>query len=183
MLYLRGNIPPFIHVSEGKLHDINVLDLPVSEPGTLYVMDRGYLDYVRLYPLNQASAFAIRAKSNLRFPRVYSHSVDKHTGLRCDQTVMLTVFYPAQRHSDKLLRIKCYRLPGEQIQTSGTDNRRTLSIPLAGGTVFQMDQTAPADQVILRDIGKHHQDTGLDCRLRVRAGRHDQEAINIKVSL
>ena len=109
LLDLRGNIPSFIHVSEGKLHDVNVLDLLVPEPGAFYVMDRGYLDYERLYQLNQASAFfVIRAKSNLQFRRVYSHPVDKRTGLRCDQTVMLTGFYPVQRYPDKLRRIKYY---------------------------------------------------------------------------
>jgi transposase len=109
LLDLRGNIPTFIHISDGKLHDVNVLDILMPEPGAFYVMDRGYLDFDRLYQLGQACAyFVIRAKSNLQCRRVYSHPVDKSTGLRCDQTVALTGFYTAQHYPDKLRRIKYY---------------------------------------------------------------------------
>ncbi len=109
LLDLRGNIPSFIHISEGKIHDVNVLDILFPGPGAFYVMDRGYLDFERLYQLSQASAFfVIRAKSNLQCRRVYSHSIDKSTGLRCDQTVVLTGFYSAQHYPDKLRRIKYY---------------------------------------------------------------------------
>ena len=109
LLDLRGNIPSFIHISDGKLHDVNVLDMLLPEPGAFYVMDRGYLDFERLYQLDQESAFfVIRAKSNLQFRRLYSSSVDKSTGLRCDQTIMLTGFYTAQYYPDKLRRIKFY---------------------------------------------------------------------------
>ena len=88
---LRGNIPSFIHVSDGKMHEVNVLDLITPEPGSFTVMDRGFLDFKRLYRLTQAGAFfVIRPKSNTLFKRVYSRSVDKTTGLRCDQTVRLT---------------------------------------------------------------------------------------------
>ena len=88
---LRGNIPSFIHVSDGKMHEVNVLDLMTPEPGSFTIMDRGFLDFVRLYRLTQAGAFfVIRPKSNTLFNRVYSRSVDKTTGLRCDQTVRLT---------------------------------------------------------------------------------------------
>jgi len=80
-----------LQFSDGKLHDVNVLDLLLPEPGAFYVMDRGYLDYGRLYQLDQAKAFfVIRAKSNLQFRRVSSHPVDKETGLRCDQIIKLT---------------------------------------------------------------------------------------------
>jgi hypothetical protein len=90
-LDLRGNIPSFIHVSDGKMHEVNVLDLMVPEPGSFTIMDRGFLDFARLYRLTQAGAFfVIRPKSNTRFVRVYSRAVDKTTGLRCDQTVHLT---------------------------------------------------------------------------------------------
>ena len=109
LLDLRGNIPTFIHVSDGKLHDVNVLDILLPEPGAFYVMDRGYLDFDRLYQLNLALAFFVtRAKSNLQFRRIYSHPVDKSTGLRCDQTIMLTGFYPVQNYPAKLRRIKFY---------------------------------------------------------------------------
>ena len=87
---LRGNIPAFVHVSDGKMHEVNVLDLIVPEAGSFTIMDRGFLDFVRLYRLTQAGAFfIIRPKSNTLFRRVYSRAVDKTTGLRCDQTVRL----------------------------------------------------------------------------------------------
>jgi hypothetical protein len=87
---LRGNIPSFIHISDGKMHEVNVLDLIAPEPGSFTIMDRGFLDFERLYRLTQAGAFfVIRPKSNTRFKRVYSRTVDKTTGLRCDQTVRL----------------------------------------------------------------------------------------------
>ena len=109
LLDLRGNIPSFIHISDGKLHDVNVLDILLPEPGAFYVMDRGYLDYDRLYQIHKDQAFfVIRAKSNLKFRRVYSHHVDKSIGLRCDQTIMLTGFYASQRYPEKLRRIKFY---------------------------------------------------------------------------
>ena len=88
---LRGNIPSFIHVPDGKMHEVNVLDLIAPEPGSFTIMDRGFLDFARLYRLTQAGAFfIIRPKSNTLFRRVYSRAVDKTTGLRCDQTVRLT---------------------------------------------------------------------------------------------
>ncbi|WJW74366.1 IS4 family transposase [Thiohalobacter sp. IOR34] len=109
LLDLRGNIPSFIHISDGKLHDVNVFDLLLPEPGAFYVMDRGYTDFERLHQLHHASAFfVIRAKSNLKFRRIYSHPVDKNSGLRCDQTVALTGFYTAQYYPDRLRRIKYY---------------------------------------------------------------------------
>ena len=88
---LRGNIPSFIHVSDGKMHEVNVLDLIMPQPGSFTIMDRGFLDFARLYRMTQAGAFfVIRPKSNTLFKRVYSRTVDKTTGLRCDQTVRLT---------------------------------------------------------------------------------------------
>jgi len=88
---LRGNIPSFIHVSDGKMHEVNVLDLMTPEAGSFTIMDRGFLDFARLYRLTVAGAFfVIRPKSNTLFKRIYSQPVDKATGLRCDQTVRLT---------------------------------------------------------------------------------------------
>jgi hypothetical protein len=88
---LRGNIPSFIYVSNGKMHEVNVLDLMTPEPGSFTIMDRGFLDFARLYRLTQAGAFfVIRPKSNTAFQRVYSRPVDKTTGLRSDQIVRLT---------------------------------------------------------------------------------------------
>lgn len=109
LLDLRGSIPTFIHISDGKLHEVNTLDILPLEAGAFYVMDRGYLDFARLYKISQACAFfVIRAKSNLKCQRVYSHPVDKTTGLICDQSVMLTGFYQAKDYPDKLRRVKYY---------------------------------------------------------------------------
>jgi hypothetical protein len=109
LLDLRGNIPTFIHISDGKLHEVNTLDIIPVEPAAFYVMDRGYLDFARLYALSQAAAFfVIRAKSNLKCRRVYSHPVDRTTGIICDQTVVLTGFYQAKYYPDKLRRVKYY---------------------------------------------------------------------------
>lgn len=107
LLDLRGAIPTFIHISDGKLHDVNVLDLLVAEPGAFYVMDRGYLDFERLYTLHQAGSFFVtRAKSNSKFRRLASRPVDRSTGLICDQSVELTVFYSHQGYPERLRRIR-----------------------------------------------------------------------------
>ena len=107
LLDLRGSIPTFIHISDGKLHDVKVLDLLLPEAGAIYLMDRGYLDFSRLYTLHQCAAFfVVRAKSNWRYRHLYSRPVDKQTGLKCDQTVVLTGFYAAKDYPDKLRRVK-----------------------------------------------------------------------------
>jgi len=107
LLDLRGAIPTFIHISDGKMHDVNVLDLLIPEPAAFYVMDRGYVDFQRLYNLHQGSAFFVtRAKSNLQCRRLYSHPIDKSLGLRCDQTIRLTGFYAARDYPEKLRRVK-----------------------------------------------------------------------------
>ncbi|TLM97649.1 IS4 family transposase, partial [bacterium] len=97
LLDLRGNIPTFIYISDGKLHEVKTLDLLPIEAGAFYVMDRGYLDFERLYPFAHGGAFfVIRAKSNLKCRRIYSHPVDRSTGVICDQSVQLTGFYQAK---------------------------------------------------------------------------------------
>jgi len=107
LIDLRGNIPSFIHISDGKLHDVNVLDELLPEPGAFYVMDRGYLDFERLHRLHLAGAFFVtRAKSNLKATRRYSRPVDRATGLICDQTITLTVFYSKTGYPEALRRIR-----------------------------------------------------------------------------
>jgi hypothetical protein len=107
LLDLRGAIPSFIHISDGKLHDVNVLDLLLPEAGAFYVMDRGYLDFERLHGLEQAGAFfVIRAKSNLHAHRLYSAPIDRSTGLICDQTIVLNGFYSSQHYPQHLRRIR-----------------------------------------------------------------------------
>jgi hypothetical protein len=107
LLNLRGSIPEFILISDGKMHDVNVLDYLIPAPGAYYLMDRGYLDFTRLYEINTCQAFFVtRAKDNFKFKRRYSHPVDKSTGLICDQTVVLTTFYSAKAYPEPLRRIK-----------------------------------------------------------------------------
>ena len=107
LIDLRGNIPSFIHISDGKLHDVNVLDELLPEPGAFYVMDRAYVDFERLYRLHLARAFFVtRAKSNLKAKRRYSQVVDRSLGLICDQTITLSVFYSKTGYPEVLRRIR-----------------------------------------------------------------------------
>jgi transposase len=109
LLNLRGNIPEFIHISDGKLHDVNVLDILIPEAGSIYVMDRGYVDFARLFSMHQALAFFVtRAKSNFKCRRRYSRPVDKRTGLRCDQTVVLTGVRSRGDYPEPMRRIVYY---------------------------------------------------------------------------
>ena len=107
LLDLRGNIPAFIHISDGKVHEVNILDRLLPEAGAFYVMDRGYLDFERLFRLHTAGSFFVtRGKSNLKAQRRYSRPVDRGTGLICDQTVVLTGFYSSQDFDTPLRRIR-----------------------------------------------------------------------------
>jgi hypothetical protein len=107
LLDLRGNIPTFLHISDGKLHDVNVLNILLPEPGAFYIMDRGYVDFGRLFVLHTAGAFfVIRAKSNTQYRRRYSHAVDKSGGVRCDQTIVLTGVDTASAYPQSLRRVK-----------------------------------------------------------------------------
>jgi transposase len=107
LLDLRGAIPAFIHISDGKMHEVNVLDFLPIEAGAFYVMDRGYLDFSRLYKLHQAGAFFVtRAKSNMKARRVYSAQTDRETGVICDQAIALNGFYAAQDYPEHLRRIR-----------------------------------------------------------------------------
>jgi len=109
LLDLRGDIPTFIWITDGKVHDVNVLDHLIPEPGAIYIMDRAYLDFHRLYQMHQSSAiFVTRSKSNTGLRRLYSHKVDKTTGVRCDQIVVPTGFYAKKDYPDKLRRIKFF---------------------------------------------------------------------------
>ena len=109
LLDLRGDIPTFIWITDGKVHDVNVLDHLIPEPGAIYIMDRAYLDFQRLYQLHQCSAiFVTRSKTNTGLRRIYSHKVDKSTGVRSDQTVALTGFYSKKDYPEKLRRIKYF---------------------------------------------------------------------------
>ncbi len=107
LLDLRGNIPSFLYVSDGKFHDVEVLDQLLLEPGAFYVMDRGFIDYARLHRFHRAGAFfVVRARANMRVKRRYSHPVVRSSGLRSDQTVLLTGFYSAKDFPEPLRRVR-----------------------------------------------------------------------------
>jgi IS4 transposase len=107
LLDLRGNIPAFIHISDGKTHEVNVLDMLAFEAGAFYVMDRGYLDFSRLFALHQTGAFFVnRAKRNMDARRVYSMPVDRSTGVICDQRISLNGYYISKAYPEQLRRIR-----------------------------------------------------------------------------
>jgi Domain of unknown function (DUF4372)/Transposase DDE domain len=109
LLDLRGQIPTFVRVTPARVHDLNMLDVLVPEPGAFYVMDRGYLDFARLYRYDQHGAFfVIRARKRLRFRALVSHTVDKTSGVQCDQTIKLASFYPAHGYPDHLRRVRYF---------------------------------------------------------------------------
>jgi len=107
LLDLRGNIPTFIHITDGKVHDVNVLDILIPEPGAFYIMDRGYVDFKRLYTMHSMGAFfLIRAKTNTLYKRRYSHKIDTSTGVVCDQTIVLTGIKTSVDYPQALRRVK-----------------------------------------------------------------------------
>lgn len=108
-LDLRGSIPTFIEITDGKVHDVNILDMLIIESGAFYIMDRAYLAFERLYHIDQSQAFfVIRQKQNFNYRRLYSLKVDKTKGYKCDQIIKLTGFYTSKKYPDKLRRIKLY---------------------------------------------------------------------------
>jgi hypothetical protein len=122
-LDLNGNIPSFFLITKAKTHDVNFLDHLTYEVGAIYIMDRGYFDFQRLHTIHKQKAFfIIRAKDSLSFQRLYSHSIDKTTGLRCDQTIRLKNFYSQKHYSNKLRRIKYYDKATDKHYTYLTNN-------------------------------------------------------------
>ncbi|MEI7752409.1 MAG: IS4 family transposase [Candidatus Omnitrophota bacterium] len=123
LLDLRGNIPSFIEITSGKVHDVNILDDLIPEPGSFYIVDRGYLDFARLYLFHQSQAFfVIRAKANLKYRRLYSRPVDKTTGLRCDQTITLTIYQSAKDYPETLRLVRFYDSENNKRLTFLTNN-------------------------------------------------------------
>ena len=109
LLDLHGNIPTFIRVTDGKVHNVNILDEITPEPGAFYVIDRGYIDFRRLFVFALSAAFfVVRSKSNVLLQRRYSHAVDKSTGIRSDQTVILTSVESASAYPDALRRVSYF---------------------------------------------------------------------------
>ncbi len=121
LLDLRGPIPSFINITDGKIADVNVLDVLICEAGSFYIMDRGYIDFERLYALHQALAFFVtRAKSNMKYRRLYSRPVKKSTGLRCDQTIVLTQSF--EDYPEKIRLVKFYDAENDIRLTFLTNN-------------------------------------------------------------
>ncbi len=111
LLDLQNNIPSFIYITDGSVHDVNILDILITEVGAYYVMDKGYIDFQRLYTLNQGKAYFVTcAKKNMKFRRVYSNKVDKATGVLCDQIIRLTNRKTNEKYPDKLRRVKYFNL-------------------------------------------------------------------------
>ena len=126
LLDIRGAIPSFIHISDGKLHDVNVLDMLMLEAGAFYVMDRAYLDFQRLYTVHQAGSFFVtRAKSNLDARRVYSAPVDRRTGVVCDQLIVLNGHYSRLSYPEQLRRIR-FKVPETGKTLIFLSNNKTL---------------------------------------------------------
>ena len=184
LLDLRGAIPSFIHISDGKLHDVNVLDLLIPEAGAIYVMDRGYLDFERLHVLHQAGAFFVtRAKSNLDAHRIYSAAVDRSTGIICDQTIALNGYYSQRHYPDHLRRIRF-----KDAETAKALVFLTNQFVLPASTVCTLYKARWQVELFFKWIKQHlrikrfygtsenRKIPDLDCRLGLRPRRHCQEA-------
>ncbi len=132
LMDLRGSIPSFIKITDGKVHDIHILDDLIPEPGSFYVMDRGYLDFARLYHFTLCSPFFVtRSKTNLKFRRIYSHPIEKSLGLICDQTIVLANADSAKDYSEKLRRISYYDAENQKKLTFLTNNFILSAITIA----------------------------------------------------
>ena len=123
LLDIQGSIPVFIEITSGLVHDVNILDVLIPEPGSFYIMDRGYLDFERLYRIREnLGYFIIRAKKNMKFQRTESRKVDKSTGLRCDQVIRLSGFNTRKCYPDKLRRVKYHDNQTDKILVFLTNN-------------------------------------------------------------
>lgn len=123
LLDLRGNIPTVAFITSGKVHEVKIIDKLPIEAGATYIMDRGYLDYSRLYKIHQSAAyFVTRAKSNFSFRRIYSQKIDKATGLKCDQGITLHGYYSKKDYPERLRRIVCYEAKGKKKLVFLTNN-------------------------------------------------------------
>ena len=185
LLDLRGNIPSFIHISDGKLHDVHALDMILPEAGSIYVMDRAYVDFDRLYGLHQAGAFFVtRAKSNLNAHRVYSTATDRTTGVIADQKIALDGYYTRRDYPIHIRRVR-FRDP----ETEKTFVFLTNQMTLPATTICDLYKSRWQVELffkwikqhlrikkILRDVRECREDTDLDRCVGVRAGRDHPEA-------
>ena len=185
LLDLRGNIPSFIFISDGKMHDVNILDQLLPEAGAFYVMDRGYVDFERLARLDDAGSFFVtRAKSNLkvRLPLFAFRRPLDRSGLRSNRSVDRLLFTPrlfSAAAPDQIHRSANRQTPGishQQFCPRRPRHRQTLQISLAGRVVLQMDQAASAHQSVLRHLRKRRQIANLDRSVSLRSRCHRQKA-------
>jgi hypothetical protein len=151
LLDLRGSIPSLVVITHGKIHDVTILDQLIFEPGAFYIVDRGYLDFARLYVIHQSSAFFVtRAKSNFSFKRLYSRPVDKSTGVQCDQIIILEGFYARKDYPEKLRRIRYFDV---------TQNKRlvflTNNFTLPALTIAQLFQCRWQIELFFKWIKQH----------------------------
>ena len=132
LLDLRGAIPSFVEITPAKIHEVNILDILIPEAGSFYIMDRGYTDFERLYQLNQSCAFfIIRAKDNLKSIRIYSHTIDKSTGLRSDQTIRLKNYYASKDYPEYLRRVRFFDPEHSQYYVFLTNNFSLPALTIA----------------------------------------------------
>jgi transposase len=132
LLDLRGSIPTLVIITHGKVHDVNILDDIPLQPGAIYVMDRGYLDFARLFMMHQSTAFFVtRAKRNMDFDRLYSRPIDKSTGLQCDQTIVLRGYYSVKDYPEKLRRIRFFDIEKNKRLIFLTNNFTLSAITIA----------------------------------------------------
>jgi len=132
LLDLRGNIPSILAISNGKMHDVNILDLLIAEPGALYLIDRGYIDFARLHTFTESCAYFItRSKSNMQFDRITSQVVDKNVGVMCDQIIRLSGFYTSKDYPDRLRRIKFHDAETDKTLIFITNNFLLPSLTIA----------------------------------------------------
>ena len=132
LMDLRGSIPTFIEITDGLCHDVNILDLIITERGAIYVMDMGYIDYERLYRIHQSQGFFVtRAKTNMAFKRLYSRTVDKTKGLRCDQSIRVTGYYAKKHYPELIRRIKYYDEETDRTYVFLTNNFKYEALTVA----------------------------------------------------
>ena len=151
LLDIRGNIPTFIHITDGKVHDVNVLDILIPEPGAFYIMDRGYVDFKRLYTMHNTGAFfLIRAKSNTLYKRRYSHKADTSGGVICDQTIVLTGLKTSVDYPQALRRVKFH-----DTTTGKTFNFLTNNFTISAQTVADLYKQRWQVELFFKWIKQH----------------------------
>jgi len=189
LLDLRGPIPTFIYISDGKLHDVNVLDILEPELGAYYIMDRGYIDFERLYRIHQTPAFfVIKAKDNMRFERIYSQPANKDAGLICDQIIRLTGDQSAENYPERLRRVHSY---DQETQTDAVLLTNNFLLP--GTTIAKLYKCRWQVELFFKWIKQHlrikvffwnirerGEVTSVDRHLGLCAGGHHQKAVGLE---